>query len=87
MEMAELGTLLFQIAHSLIALEQTLISGAEDQFNKKSEEGRANWTNPILSSLLMNNLSTNEQTNQSEIFTVSKPYNWLRSEQIFGSKA
>ena len=39
---SELGTSLFEIAQSLFTLEQTLISGAKEQFKKKSEERRAN---------------------------------------------
>ena len=53
MKIAELGTLLIQIAHSHFALEQTLISLAKKQFNQMSKESRVNWQNPILSGLLM----------------------------------
>jgi hypothetical protein len=38
----KVGTSLFQIAQSLIALERTLIAGAEEPLNKMSEERRAN---------------------------------------------
>jgi len=54
--MAELGTSLFQIAQSLIALEGLLISGAKEDFNKISNWVVASWKNPILSGWLMSDL-------------------------------
>ena len=54
---SQLGTLLFQIAQLLITLEQTLISGAKEWFYKMSKERQENWQNPILSGLLMSDLS------------------------------
>ena len=65
-----------------IALERTLISGAKERFNKMSEERPANLQNPILSSSLMSDLRTNEQTDQSEILTDCRPYSCLQSEKI-----
>ena len=41
----ELGTLLFEIAQSLFALERTFILGAMALNKNKSEERRANWQN------------------------------------------
>jgi len=39
---AELGTFVFQIAHSLITLERLLISAANEQFIQMSDEWQAN---------------------------------------------
>ena len=41
----ELGTLLFQIAHSLFALEWLLISAAKEQLKKMSDEMIKNCQN------------------------------------------
>ena len=59
---SELGISLFQIAHSLIALERLFISRASEQFNKMSNELQVNWQNPILSSSLMSTLKKKERT-------------------------
>ena len=57
---SELGTLLFEIAKSLFALERTLILGVMALLNKKSEAQWANWQNQILSGPLMSNIRIKE---------------------------
>ena len=66
--LAELGTLLFEIAQSLFTLERTLISGANERFKKKSEERRANLQNQILSGSLMSDIRKKERSNSKSNF-------------------
>ena len=70
---AELGTLLFEIAQSLFALERTMILGAMALNKKKSEERRAKsdeWTNKIqnLSGSLMSDIRRRERSNSKSDF-------------------
>jgi hypothetical protein len=58
---AEEGVSPFQIDQMLIALDRTLISGAKEQFKKKSDE-RTNWQIVILSGSLVTDLKKKEQT-------------------------
>ena len=57
----ELGTSLFEIALSLIALERTLILGAMALLETKSEALWANWQNLALSGPLLSDLRIKER--------------------------
>ena len=59
---AELGTLLFEIAQLLFALERTLFLRAKVRLNQMSEEWQANGQNPILSGPLMSDLEKRRVT-------------------------
>ena len=67
-QIAELGTSLFEIAQSLFALERTFILGTMALIKKKSEERQANWQNQILSGSLVSNIRRKERMNSESDF-------------------